>query len=92
MKTRLLIVDDEERIIKILSKILKEEGYDVLTASTGEDGVALAEKAVPEIVLMDLNLPGISGIEAIRRIRHKHPGVCSRTAIESCATSGCCQR
>jgi DNA-binding NtrC family response regulator len=73
MKTRLLIVDDEEKILKILSTILKEEGYDVHTATTGEDAVDLSVRILPEIILMDLNLPGISGIEAIRRIRVRVP-------------------
>lgn len=73
MSTRLLLVDDEMRIVKILSRILKEEGYALTTAHTGEDGVAAARKQRPDIVLMDLNLPGISGLEAMSQILSIYP-------------------
>jgi len=68
MKTKLLIVDDEIKIIKILSTILLEEGYQLITADTGEEGVIYARKEKPHIILMDLNLPGISGIDAMCQI------------------------
>lgn len=73
MKTKLLIVDDEARIIKILSRILTEEGYSIIFADTGEGGVEKARKEMPDIILMDLNLPGITGIEAMCQIQTFHP-------------------
>jgi len=73
MSTRLLLVDDEARIVKILSRILREEGYSLKTASTGEEGVTQARKHRPDIVLMDLNLPGISGLEAMAQILSLYP-------------------
>jgi len=75
MKTKLLVVDDEEKIIKILTRILSEEGFDLITASTGEEGVEKAKEIPPDIVLMDLNLPGISGIEAMTRIHETYPDI-----------------
>jgi len=75
MKTKLLIVDDEIKIIKILSKILAEEGYQLFTADTGEKAVICARKGKPDIILMDLNLPGISGIEAMCQIQTFLPDV-----------------
>ena len=75
MKIKLLVVDDEEKIIKILTRILSEEGFDLITASTGEEGIEKAEKTPPDIVLMDLNLPGISGIEAMSRIQETYPDI-----------------
>lgn len=75
MKTKLLIVDDEARIIKILSRILLEEGYNIISADTGEAGVEKARKGMPDIILMDLNLPGITGIEAMCQIQAFHPEV-----------------
>lgn len=73
MKKKILIVDDETKITKIVSKILEEDGYEVGTADTGEKGVELAGKLKPDIVLMDLNLPGISGIEAMCQIKMACP-------------------
>ena len=73
MKKKILIVDDETKITKIVSRILYEEGYEVCTADTGEKGVELAGMESPDIMLMDLNLPGISGIEAMNRIKKAHP-------------------
>jgi len=75
MKTKLLVVDDEEKIIKILTRILSEEGFYLITASTGEEGIEKAKQTPPDIVLMDLNLPGISGIEAMSRIQETYPDI-----------------
>ena len=75
MKTKILLVDDEPKIIKILSRILTEEGFQLFTAMTGEDGVTRAQQDRPDIVLMDLNLPGISGIEAMQQIISDHSDV-----------------
>ncbi|MCK5148999.1 sigma-54-dependent Fis family transcriptional regulator [bacterium] len=75
MKPRLLLVDDENRIIKILSRILKEEGYELYTAGSGETGLELARKNRPDIVLMDLNLPGISGMEAMGQLHTLYPEI-----------------
>jgi len=72
---KILIVDDETKITKIVSRILYEEGYEVCTADTGEKGVELAGTESPDIVLMDLNLPGISGIETMNRIKKAHPEI-----------------
>ena len=75
MKTKILLIDDESKIIKILSRILTEEGFQLFTAMTGEDGVTRAQQDRPDIVLMDLNLPGISGIEAMKQIISDYPDV-----------------
>lgn len=67
--TRVLVVDDEPQIVRALATNLKVRGYDVETAATGEDAVSLAATVRPDLVILDLGLPGISGIEVIEAIR-----------------------
>ena len=70
-----LIVDDEKNMRITLSDILLDEGYDVTTASTGEEAVTLCDQHGFDIILMDVRMPGINGVEAFRRIRRHRAGV-----------------
>ena len=72
-KGKVLIVDDASDTLEIIQKLLSFEGYDVILASTGEEGVRKVEEEKPEVVLMDINLPGIDGTEALKRIRDMNP-------------------
>jgi two-component system, cell cycle response regulator DivK len=65
----ILVVEDNERNLKLLRDVLEYAGYDVRVARTAEDGITLAVKELPDLVLMDLQLPGIDGMEALRRLR-----------------------
>lgn len=69
MKFKILIIDDEESIRDIFSLLLEEKGYIVETAKTGNEGLNKARKFVPEIILLDMNLPDISGIEVLSQIK-----------------------
>jgi len=66
---RILVVDDEIEIVRALQRSLSAHGYNVLTTSTGEEAVILASQQKPDLVLLDLMLPGISGLEVCRRVR-----------------------
>jgi len=64
-----LIVEDNEKNMKLARDVLQAKGYSTVEAVTGEEGVKLAKERKPDLVLMDIQLPGISGIEAFRQIR-----------------------
>src|SRR6476659_3674416 len=64
-----LIIEDNDKNMKLARDVLQAKGYQTLEAITGEDGVKLAKEKKPDLVLMDIQLPGINGIEAFRQIR-----------------------
>lgn len=69
MRKTILIVDDEESICQSLGGILRDEGYDVLTAETGEDAIRIIDEEMPNLVLLDIWLPGMDGLEVLKIIR-----------------------
>jgi two-component system probable response regulator PhcQ len=71
----LLIVDDEPVILKALRRIVRDDGYQVFTAGDGEDALRIVSSEAVDIVLSDLDMPGISGIDLMVRLRRNHPGV-----------------
>ncbi len=68
-RPRILLVDDEPAVLRALSVALDANGYDVAAATTGEIAVRKAANAAADVVLLDLGLPGIDGLEVIRRLR-----------------------
>jgi two-component system cell cycle response regulator DivK len=66
---RILVVEDNERNLKLVRDVLRYAGYDIIEARTGEHGVELARACPPDLVLMDLQLPGIDGQQAMRQLR-----------------------
>jgi len=73
MNNPILLVDDEEGIRKILSITLADSGYDVLTASSGEEALSVFKTEHPPIILTDIKMPGMDGIELLRRIKEEQP-------------------
>ncbi|MFK8114024.1 MAG: response regulator [Rubripirellula sp.] len=68
-KTTVLIIEDDRSLADVISYNLQREGYDVLTASDGQDGLTQAQLKLPHVVLLDLMLPVIDGMEVCRRLR-----------------------
>jgi two-component system cell cycle response regulator DivK len=68
-QNRILVVEDNPKNLKLVRDVLTHSGYEVIEATSGEDGVRLAGETAPDLILMDLQLPGIDGAEALRRIR-----------------------
>ena len=65
----ILIVEDNDKNRKLVRDVLTFKGYEVIETETGEEGVRLARERSPSLVLMDIRLPGIDGVEALRRLR-----------------------
>ena len=69
ISTRIMVVDDSASIRKILERLLKEYGYEVTTAATGKDAEKIARETPPDLILMDILLPDLSGAEALQAIK-----------------------
>ena len=73
MRSKLLLIDDEEGIRKILGLSLRDAGYEVITASDGKQGLEIFQKENPLIVLTDIKMPGIDGMEVLQKIKSISP-------------------
>jgi len=81
-----MVVDDSPTDTHLISEMLKKNGYTVLTAASGEEAIAKAKKDKPDVILMDIVMPGMSGFEATRSIA-KNPETASIPII-ICSTKG----
>ena len=69
MAEKILVVDDEPVVRGFLRELLTEEGYEIILASNGEEAIDLAKIEDPEVILLDINMPGIDGIEVCKRLK-----------------------
>ncbi len=65
----ILIVEDNDKNLKLVRDVLQVKGFSTLEAGTAEDGIRLARESKPDLILMDIHLPGMSGIEALKVLR-----------------------
>src|SRR5215470_3485595 len=72
---RILIVDDEEVLRDVLEVVLRREGFDVVLAASGEEALNVLDSEEIDLVILDIMLPGISGIDTLRSIRVSNPGL-----------------
>jgi two-component system cell cycle response regulator DivK len=98
-KKRILLVEDNPATIDVVQKELEFLGYDAITADTGDKAVAMAEEHLPDLIIMDISLPGMDGLQATALIR-KNPKTQSIPVLaataralpgdrEKCIQSGC---
>src|SRR5439155_9095005 len=69
MTSRILVVDDVETNVRLMEAVLTTNGYDVLRASSGEEALAVVADGAPDLILLDVQMPGIDGYEVVRRLR-----------------------
>lgn len=69
---RILVIDDEENIRLLYKEELSDEGYDVVVASSAEGAMALIDEQRPDLITLDIRMPGVDGIEFLRLLREKH--------------------
>jgi two-component system, OmpR family, catabolic regulation response regulator CreB len=72
---RILLIDDEQHILDVVEYILSENGFETVTALDGDTALALFRKALPDLVVLDLNLPGLSGLDLFREMKRRAPGI-----------------
>ncbi len=69
MAEKILVIDDDECLLRLAQKVLENEGYAVFTATSGEQGLALFPQVAPDLVILDVMMPGLDGWEVCRRLR-----------------------
>ena len=72
---RVLVIEDNSDNLRLITYALERSGYEVIAAETGERGIEMAKEQKPYFIIMDINLPGIDGIETTRRIRQSEADV-----------------
>lgn len=73
--SRILVVDDEPAVAEVLLDFFAEAGYTVDVALTGRDALTLIQRTPPDVVLLDIRMPDMDGVEVLRRIRAAHPAL-----------------
>ena len=71
--SKLLLIDDEKAIVRVLSISLKSDGYDVVTAYSGKEGIEVFQRESPDIVLTDIKMPGMDGLEVLKTVKELNP-------------------
>jgi DNA-binding NtrC family response regulator len=75
VKMRLMLVDDEERFLQTTQKLLAKQGYDAITASGGLECLQKLEQELVHVVILDVKMPDLDGVETLKRIKQKFPMV-----------------
>ncbi len=87
-REKILLVEDDVFMIELLAKDLEQAGFEVITAKTGSEGVALFEKNKPDLILLDLLLPDQNGFDTLRNVRRSPEGRATKVMILSNIAEG----
>ena len=68
-KKKILIIEDDESLCTLMTAVLKDENFDVLTIGDGKEGLKTAREQLPDLILLDLELPGMKGLEVLKELR-----------------------
>ena len=74
-RPRVLLIDDEPDLLEVMTDSLDDRGWDVTTASNGPDGLASAARQRPDVVLLDLRMAGVSGVDVLLEMQRRWPGL-----------------
>ena len=85
----ILVVDDEEYVTQLLKRTLEPQGYRVTIANNGSAALEEVKKSTPDLILLDINMPGLSGYEVLERIKQKHeiPVIMLTAVLEAAAVN-----
>lgn len=72
---KILVIDDEKNLRLLYEQDFARDGFDVVTAANAQDGLAMVQSERPDLVVMDIRLPGMDGLEAMSRLLNKHPKI-----------------
>lgn len=72
---KVLIVDDETNMCSIIRDILVEDGYEVMVAGNGREALGVVQKTVPDLIITDINMPCMSGLDLLREVKNLHPQI-----------------
>ena len=75
VKMRLMLVDDEERFLQTTGKMIRRKGYDVITAASGEECLEKLEQELVHVVILDVKMPGMDGVETLKKIKQHYPRI-----------------
>jgi DNA-binding response OmpR family regulator len=75
VKMKIMLVDDEERFLQTTQKMIAKKGYDAITATSGEEGLKKLEEELVHVVILDVKMPGMDGVETLKHIKQKFPMV-----------------
>lgn len=74
-RCKILLIDDEPELLALIKELLEEEGFQVFCASSGPEGIHLNEQENPDLIILDLRMPGMDGLETLRHIRESDDNV-----------------
>ena len=82
--SKILVVDDEVKACELLKRFLEKKGYEVITSNNGEDALEKVKNKKPDVMLLDIRMPGMGGIEVLKRVREfdKYVGIIMVTAVK----------